>query len=317
MDPRAAAARAMAARPQDYVHDPHMWSLIGGDAAPGRAGDPPGGRAPGAAGARGASGAAAGPEPAAPPAAPAARVAPAGDGAPRRDDERTVDDDDDDEESRQQREKDARATGTATPGARDGADLDLVPNTLAAAKRAMAADDDDAARGRRRGRGRPRLITSSARPHVITRANAAFSELCGFSAAEALRLPSSMIVVNYRRDGTKFINYLRVFPLAGDGDGADDFGHYLAELERLDDEAVAAIENAPGPPPPRWHLAPAARRARRPRSGPRRASPRAPAFVPPHIWRLFCAGAVRVDDVEDLARVRVRSSSFALRDGQA
>ncbi|KAH8093976.1 hypothetical protein JL720_3956 [Aureococcus anophagefferens] len=34
----------------DYVHDPHMWSLIGGDAAPGRAGDPPGGRA-GAAGA--------------------------------------------------------------------------------------------------------------------------------------------------------------------------------------------------------------------------------------------------------------------------
>merc|ERR1712091_407778 len=71
-------------------------------------------------------------------------------------------------------------------GARDGADLDLVPNTLAAAERAMAAEDEDAARGRRRGRGRPRLITSSARPHVITRANAAFSELCGFSAAEAV-----------------------------------------------------------------------------------------------------------------------------------
>ena len=195
-------------------------------------------------------------------------------------------------------------------GARDGADLDLVPNTLAAAERAMIADDDDAARGRRRGRGRPRLVVSSARPHVIARANAAFSELCGFSAAEAvgrtlrliegpatdaavvddllrdveLRLPSSMIVVNYRRDGTKFINYLRVFPLAGDGDAADDFGHYLAELERLDDEAVAAIENAPGPPPPRWHLAPAgAPRAPGAVWAAAGVAAGAPAFVPPHV----------------------------------
>ena len=135
---------------------------------------------------------------------------------------------------------------------------------------------------------RPRLITVATRPHVITTVNAAFSSLCGFSRAEAvgrtlrliqgpatdgavvddllrdvqLRLPSSMIVVNYHRDGTKFINYLRVFPLYRDGDAPDDYSHYLGELERLDDDVVAHIERTfhwelaatattPQPPPQR------------------------------------------------------------------
>ena len=77
-----------------------------------------------------------------------------------------------------------------------------------------------------------------------------------------LRLPSSMIVVNYHRDGTKFINYLRVFPLYRDGDAPDDYSHYLGELERLDDDVVAHIERTfhwelaatattPQPPPQR------------------------------------------------------------------
>lgn len=113
------------------------------------------------------------------------------------------------------------------------------------------------------------VITTATRPHNITHANRAFVELCGYSMREALgrslriiqgpatdasvvsdlladvarQLPASMIVVNYRRNGERFINYLRVFPLVHKG----AVTHYLGELERLDDAAIAEIENAPSP----------------------------------------------------------------------
>lgn len=113
------------------------------------------------------------------------------------------------------------------------------------------------------------VITTARRPHNITHANRAFVELCGYSMREALgrslriiqgpatdasvvsdlladvarQLPASMIVVNYRRNGERFINYLRVFPLVHRG----AVTHYLGELERLDDAAIAEIENAPSP----------------------------------------------------------------------
>ncbi|KAJ8611181.1 hypothetical protein CTAYLR_003565 [Chrysophaeum taylorii] len=114
-----------------------------------------------------------------------------------------------------------------------------------------------------------RVITLASRPHLITHCNRAFVDLCGFSVGETLgrslriiqgpatdemvvddlladvarQLPASMIVVNYRRNGERFINYLRVFPLVD----KDDVTHYLGELEGLDDQSVAEIENAPSP----------------------------------------------------------------------
>ena len=160
--------------------------------------------------------------------------------------------------------------------ARRSSVLEVVPNTLAAAERAIDADDAlwDAAAARAAATpgapppdGRARLITVATRPHVITRVNKAFASLCGYDADEAVgrtlrliqgpatdadavadllddvraRVPSSMIVINYRKDGTRFVNYLRAFPLAASGDDQDDYSFFLGELEKLDDAAVRAV----------------------------------------------------------------------------
>lgn len=127
-----------------------------------------------------------------------------------------------------------------------------------------------------------RVITVASRPHNITHANRAFVELCGFSLDEAVGrslriihgpatdesvvgdligdvargLPASMIVVNYRRNGERFINYLRVFPLVHDG----RITHFFGELERLDHEAVLQVENTPSP---EWKLEDASSAAER------------------------------------------------------
>lgn len=176
--------------------------------------------------------------------------------------------------------------------ARDSPFLELVPNTLEAAQRMLSYDD-----ARRGPAGAPRasvarVISLAARPYIIARVNQAFSQLCGYDPHEivgrslrliqgpatdidvvehlladvARRLPASMIVVNYHRDGSKFVNYLRVYPLSSDArsvrqleeaNGADGacaqsassdsseelHTHYMGELERLDDDLLDQLDD--------------------------------------------------------------------------
>lgn len=165
--------------------------------------------------------------------------------------------------------------------ARDSPSLENVPNTLDAARRLLQADDappvvssgslvDEKHRPQLKDAPRARVITLANRPHLITQVNRDFVDLAGFAAGEALgrslriiqgpatdqavvgdlladvarQLPASMIVVNYRRNGERFINYLRVFPLVDTDRGIT---HFFGELERLDDQTVVQIENTSSP----------------------------------------------------------------------
>ena len=112
-----------------------------------------------------------------------------------------------------------------------------------------------------------RVITTVERPHKILWVNEPWEEMCGYSSDEACgqtlamlqgpatdsvkiaklmaeiseRRPSSMVVTNYRKDGTPFNNYVRVFPLAADG----VITRFLGVLERLDDpDQIAAAHGA-------------------------------------------------------------------------
>ena len=106
-----------------------------------------------------------------------------------------------------------------------------------------------------------RVITEATRPFRITHVNEAWTQLCGFSADEAcgetLRIlqgeetdsamvqelvndcveqkPTSMEVTNYDKQGRKFRNFLRVYPLCG------DFGETTHLLGVLQEKAGNAM----------------------------------------------------------------------------
>ena len=116
-------------------------------------------------------------------------------------------------------------------------------------------------------RQRPRVIALATRPHLITQVNRAFLDLTHFEEQETIgkslriiqgpatdsevvedfladvarKIPTSMVVVNYTRSKERFINYLRVYPLFADSK-TSSVTHFLAELERLDDDTVSRIE---------------------------------------------------------------------------
>uniref|UniRef100_A0A7S2CL90 PAS domain-containing protein n=1 Tax=Florenciella parvula TaxID=236787 RepID=A0A7S2CL90_9STRA len=108
----------------------------------------------------------------------------------------------------------------------------------------------------------PRIITLATPPFTITHVNAAWCDLCGYCADEAIGKTLSMIqgtgtdraqlrrmmhdvkhacassatITNYRKDGSSFLNYVRVYPLTNDEGGATSGtapSHYLGVLESL------------------------------------------------------------------------------------
>ena len=117
-----------------------------------------------------------------------------------------------------------------------------IPNTLDDAVR----DSEDA-----------RVVTTAKRPFVIEHVNDAWTKLCGFSAEEAvgktlaiLQGPdtekgevadlvrgcedghaTSALLTNYTKEGDKFQNFLRVFPLTED-DGTK-VSHMLGVLQNV------------------------------------------------------------------------------------
>ena len=109
-----------------------------------------------------------------------------------------------------------------------------------------------------------RVITEATRPFRITHVNEAWTQLCGFSAEEArgetLRIlqgeetdsamvqdlvndcieqkPTSMEVTNYDKQGRKFRNFLRVYPLCS------DFGETTHLLGVLQEKAGNAMDDS-------------------------------------------------------------------------
>lgn len=118
-----------------------------------------------------------------------------------------------------------------------------VPNTLDAALQ----PSDDA-----------RVITSASRPFVIEHVNGAWTKLCGYDPDECLGKTlailqgpdtnmdavhqvnadaaqghaTSALITNYSKDGHKFQNYVRVFPLVDD-DGSTKISHMLGVLQNV------------------------------------------------------------------------------------
>lgn len=118
-----------------------------------------------------------------------------------------------------------------------------VPNTLDAALQ----PSDDA-----------RVITSATRPFVIEHVNGAWTKLCGYDPDECLGKTlailqgpdtnmdavhhvnadaaqghaTSALLTNYSKDGHKFQNYVRVFPLVDD-DGSTKISHMLGVLQNV------------------------------------------------------------------------------------
>ena len=103
-----------------------------------------------------------------------------------------------------------------------------------------------------------RAITTATAPFGLVHVNSAWVQLCGYGAEEvqgcslgclqgpstdqhqianlmaSVRTghPASMTVTNYRKNGTPFQNYVRVFPLSSAA-GCADTTHYMAVLEEI------------------------------------------------------------------------------------
>jgi len=103
-----------------------------------------------------------------------------------------------------------------------------------------------------------RAITTATAPFGLVHVNSAWVQLCGYGADEvqgcslgclqgpstdqhqianlmaSVRTghPASMTVTNYRKNGTPFQNYVRVFPLSSAA-GCADTTHYMAVLEEI------------------------------------------------------------------------------------
>ncbi|KAJ8603377.1 hypothetical protein CTAYLR_004278 [Chrysophaeum taylorii] len=103
-----------------------------------------------------------------------------------------------------------------------------------------------------------RVITSASRPFVIEHVNGAWTKLCGYDPDECLGKTlailqgpetaqetvqkinadaskghaTSALLANYNKEGAKFNNYLRVFPLVDD-DGSTKISHMLGVLQNV------------------------------------------------------------------------------------
>jgi len=115
-----------------------------------------------------------------------------------------------------------------------------------------------------------RIVTSAAAPFAVVHANAAWEELCGFTQGEVVgkpcsflqgpgtdlaevarfmkdvraNRPSSMMVVNYKKEKQPFKNFLRAYPLTSSKDSTE-VTHFLSVQEELPSEELSPL--APGP----------------------------------------------------------------------